>query len=142
MKLVRHILDTKGNEIWHTTPEDSVLDAIKLMAEKKIGALLVMENENLSGIVSERDYARKVILQGKSSRETPVKDIMTAEVTIIDPQETVEKCMSLMTEKRMRHLPVVEDGKVIGVVSIGDLVKAIIAEQQFHIEQLESYIAT
>lgn len=142
MKLVRHILDTKGDEIWHTTPEDSVLDAIKLMAEKKIGALLVMENENLSGIVSERDYARKVILQGKSSRETPVKDIMTAEVTVVNPQETVEKCMSLMTEKRMRHLPVVEDGKVIGVVSIGDLVKAIIAEQQFQIEQLESYIAS
>ncbi|MGI8669863.1 MAG: CBS domain-containing protein [Aridibacter sp.] len=142
MKLVRHILDTKGNEIWHTTPEDSVLDAIKLMAEKKIGALLVMENENLSGIVSERDYARKVILQGKSSRETPVKDIMTAEVTIINPQETVEKCMALMTEKRMRHLPVVEDDKVIGVISIGDLVKAIIAEQQFQIEQLESYIAS
>jgi CBS domain-containing protein len=142
MKLVRHILDTKGDEIWHTTPEDSVLDAIKLMAEKKIGALLVMENENLSGIVSERDYARKVILQGKSSKETPVKDIMTAEVTVVNPQETVEKCMSLMTEKRMRHLPVVEDGKVIGVVSIGDLVKAIIAEQQFQIEQLESYIAS
>ncbi len=142
MKLVRHILDTKGDEIWHTTPEDSVLDAIKLMAEKKIGALLVMENEKLSGIVSERDYARKVILQGKSSKETPVKDIMTAEVTVVNPQETVEKCMSLMTEKRMRHLPVVEDGKVIGVVSIGDLVKAIIAEQQFQIEQLESYIAS
>ena len=142
MKLVRHILDTKGDEIWHTTPEDSVLDAIKLMAEKKIGALLVMEDENLSGIVSERDYARKVILQGKSSRETPVKDIMTAEVTVINPQETVEKCMALMTEKRMRHLPVIEDGKVVGVVSIGDLVKAIIAEQQFQIEQLESYIAS
>lgn len=142
MKLVRHILDTKGDEIWHTTPEDSVLDAIKLMAEKKIGALLVMEEDNLSGIVSERDYARKVILQGKSSRETPVRDIMTAEVTVINPQETVEQCMTLMTEKRMRHLPVVDNGKVVGVVSIGDLVKAIIAEQQFHIEQLESYIAS
>ncbi|MGI8545504.1 MAG: CBS domain-containing protein [Aridibacter sp.] len=142
MKLVRHILDTKGNEIWHTTPEDSVLDAIKLMAEKKIGALLVMEEDNLSGIVSERDYARKVILQGKSSRETPVRDIMTAEVVVINPQETVEQCMTLMTEKRMRHLPVVDNGKVVGVVSIGDLVKAIIAEQQFHIEQLESYIAS
>lgn len=142
MKLVRHILDSKGDEIWHITPKDSVLDAIKLMAEKKIGALLVMENENLSGIVSERDYARKVILQGKSSKETPVRDIMTAEVTFTNPLETVEKCMALMTEKRMRHLPVVEDGKVIGVISIGDLVKAIIAEQQFHIDQLESYIAS
>ncbi len=142
MKLVRHILDSKGDEIWHITPEDSVLDAIKLMAEKKIGALLVMEDDNLSGIVSERDYARKVILQGKSSRETPVRDIMTAEVTITNPWETVEQCMSLMTEKRMRHLPVIEDEKVVGVVSIGDLVKAIIADQQFQIEQLESYIAT
>ncbi len=142
MKLVRHILDSKGDEIWHITPEDSVLDAIKLMAEKKIGALLVMEDDNLSGIVSERDYARKVILQGKSSRETPVRDIMTAEVTITNPLETVEQCMSLMTEKRMRHLPVIEDEKVVGVVSIGDLVKAIIADQQFQIEQLESYIAT
>ncbi len=142
MKLVRHILDSKGDEIWHITPEDSVLDAIKLMAEKKIGALLVMEDDNLSGIVSERDYARKVILQGKSSRETPVRDIMTAEVTITNPLETVEQCMSLMTEKRMRHLPVIEDEKVVGVVSIGDLVKAIIADQQFQIEQLESYITT
>lgn len=142
MKLVRHILNSKGNEIWHITSEDSVLDAIKLMAEKKIGALLVMDNDNLSGIISERDYARKVILQGKSSRETPVKEIMSAEVVITNPAETVEKCMSLMTDNRIRHLPVVENGKVIGVLSIGDLVKAIIAEQQFQIEQLESYIAT
>ncbi len=142
MKLVRHIIDSKGNDIWHITSEDSVLDAIKMMAEKGIGALLVMDNEDLSGIVSERDYARKVILKGKSSRETPVKDIMTAEVVVTNPAETVEQCMALMTENRIRHLPVVEDGKVVGVLSIGDLVKAIIAEQQFHIEQLESYIAS
>lgn len=142
MKLVKHIIDSKGNDIWHITPNDSVLDAIKMMAEKKIGALLVMQDEKLSGIVSERDYARKVILQGKSSKETPVQDIMTAEVVVIDPTETVERCMELMTEKRIRHLPVVEDGKVVGVLSIGDLVKAIIAEQQFQIEQLESYIST
>ncbi len=142
MKLVRHILDTKGKEIWHITPEDSVLDAIKLMAEKKIGALLVMEGDNLSGIVSERDYARKVILKGKSSKDTPVKEIMTAEVIITNPRETVDKCMSLMTEKRMRHLPVIDDGKLVGLVSIGDLVKAIIADQQFQIEQLESYIVS
>lgn len=141
MKLVRHILDSKGKEIWHIAPDDSVLDAIKLMAEKKIGALLVMRDGDLSGIVSERDYARKVILKGKSSSETPVGEIMTAEVTVTKPQETVEKCMALMTEKRIRHLPVVENGRVIGVLSIGDLVKAIIAEQQFQIEQLESYIA-
>jgi CBS domain-containing protein len=142
MKLVKHILESKGTDIWQITPEDSVLDAIKLMAEKKIGALLVMEDDHLGGIVSERDYARKVVLKGKSSRETFVKDIMSAEVFITNPQETVEQCMSLMTDKRIRHLPVVEDGKVIGVLSIGDLVKAIIAEQQFQIEQLESYITT
>lgn len=141
MKLVKHILHSKGNEIWHVTSEDSVLDAIKLMAEKKIGALLVMEKDNLDGVVSERDYARKVILKGKSSSGTPVKEIMTAEVVVTNPQETVEKCMALMTENRIRHLPVVEDGKVIGVLSIGDLVKAIIADQQHQIEQLESYIS-
>ncbi len=141
MKLVKHILSSKENAIWHITPDESVVDAIKLMAEKRIGALLVMENEELIGIISERDYARKVILQGKSSKETPVKDIMTAEVYRIQPEQTVEDCMEIMTEKRFRHLPVIEGGKVIGVLSIGDLVKAIIAEQQFTIEQLESYIA-
>ncbi len=142
MKLVRHILDSKGNEIWHITSEESVLEAIKLMAEKGIGALLVMDNDDLNGIVSERDYARKVILQGRSSRETPVRDIMTAEVVVTGPQETVEKCMALMTKHKIRHLPVVEDGKVVGVLSIGDLVKAIIADQQFQIEQLENYITS
>lgn len=142
MKLVKHILDSKGQDIWHISSEDSVLDAIKLMAEKKIGALLVMNDKNLDGVVSERDYARKVILKGKSSRETPVGDIMTDKVIITNSQETVEKCMALMTRNRIRHLPVVEDGKVIGVLSIGDLVKAIIEDQQFQIEQLESYIST
>ena len=142
MKLVKHILDSKGNEIWSVEQDDSVLDAIKKMAEKKIGALLVMHDDELDGIVSERDYARKVVLRGKSSRETPVRDIMTAEVVVTNPAETVEKCMELMTQKRVRHLPVVEDGKVVGVLSIGDLVKAIIAEQQFQIEQLENYIAS
>lgn len=142
MKLVKYILDSKGNEIWHITPDDSVLNAIKMMAEKQIGALLVMENNELVGILSERDYARKVILKGKSSRETPVKDIMTAEVICADPLQTVEQCMEIMTEKHIRHLPVREGGKVVGVLSIGDLVKAIIAEQQFTIEQLESYIAS
>ena len=141
MKLVKHILDSKENVIWHITPDKSVLDAIKLMAEKKIGALLVMENEKLVGIISERDYARKVILQGKSSKQTPVRDIMTANVHRILPEQTVEDCMEIMTEKRFRHLPVLEGEKVVGVLSIGDLVKAIIAEQQFTIEQLEGYIA-
>jgi CBS domain-containing protein len=142
MKLVKHILETKGGEIWHIAPGESVLDAIKLMAEKKIGALLVMENERLVGIISERDYARKVILRGKSSSETPVSEIMTAEVFSIEPLETVEDCMKLMTDKRIRHLPVLENGKVVGVLSIGDLVKEIIAEQEFTIRQLENYITS
>ncbi len=142
MKLVKHIIDTKGNEIWHIAPEDSVLDAIKMMAEKGIGALLVMQDERLVGIVSERDYARKVILQGKSSGETPVSEIMTAEVFSIEPLESVEDCMKLMTDKRIRHLPVMENEKVVGVLSIGDLVKEIIAEQEFTIKQLENYITS
>lgn len=140
MKLVKHILDSKGNDIWFIAPDDTVLNAIKLMAEKKIGALLVMENERLSGIVSERDYARKVILLGKASNQTPVRDIMTAEVVSTRPDQTVEQCMELMTDKRIRHLPVIENDKVVGVLSIGDLVKAIIAEQKFQIEQLENYM--
>ncbi len=142
MKLVKNLIENKGNEIWSIAPEASVLDAIKLMAEKKIGALLVMEDERLVGIVSERDYARKVILQGRSSRETPVREIMTAEVFSIEPVETVEDCMKLMTEKRVRHLPVMENEKVVGVLSIGDLVKEIIAEQEFTIRQLENYITS
>lgn len=140
MKLVKNILDSKGNEIWHVAPDDSVLDAIKMMAEKGVGALLVMENGNLAGILSERDYARKVILKGRSSEKTPVKDIMTAEVVCANPQHSVEECMSLMTEKHIRHLPVVQDEKVVGVLSIGDLVKAIIEEQNVTIKQLEMYI--
>ncbi|MCW5962377.1 MAG: CBS domain-containing protein [Pyrinomonadaceae bacterium] len=142
MKLVKNILASKGSEIWHTTSDDSVLNAIKMMAEKGVGALLVMDNGRLVGIMSERDYARKVILQGKSSRETPVSEIMTIGVEVVDPIDTVERCMELMTDKRIRHLPVVENDSVIGVLSIGDLVKAIIEEQQFQIEQLESYIAS
>lgn len=140
MKLVKHILDTKGNDIWHIAPEDSVLDAIKMMAEKGVGALLVMSDEKLVGILSERDYARKVILKGKSSKKTPVKDIMTAEVVCASPEQSVEECMRAMTEKHIRHLPVMQDEKVVGVLSIGDLVKAIIEEQHFTIKQLEMYI--
>jgi CBS domain-containing protein len=142
MKLVKHILETKGSDIWRIAPDESVLDAIKLMAEKKIGALLVMEDESLVGIISERDYARKVILRGKSSRETPVNEIMTAQVVTTEPSESVEGCMKLMTDGRIRHLPVVDSGKVVGVLSIGDLVKEIIAEQEFTIKQLENYITS
>lgn len=140
MKLVKNILDSKGSDIWHVAPDDSVLDAIKMMAEKGIGALLVMENGKLAGILSERDYARKIILKGRSSEKTPVKDIMTAEVVCANLEQSVEDCMSLMTENRIRHLPVVQDEKVVGVLSIGDLVKAIIEEQHFTIKQLEMYI--
>ena len=137
---VRQLLDRKGRQIFSVAPGAAVLDAIRLMAERHVGALLVMEGETLSGIVSERDYARKVILMGRSSADTPVRDIMTAAVVTVQPETPVEKCMQIMTEQRVRHLPVIEGGRVAGMVSIGDLVKAVIAEQQQHIEQLESYI--
>jgi CBS domain-containing protein len=140
MTTVRQILATKGTEVWSVTPDTSVYDAMALMAEKEVGALLVMEDGNLAGLVSERDYARKVVLEGKASRSTPVAEIMTTVVLHVSPGHSVEECMALMTDKRVRHLPVLEDDAVIGMVSIGDLVKAIIAEQRFVIEQLESYI--
>jgi CBS domain-containing protein len=140
MITVRQLLDRKGRQIFSIAPGTAVLEAIRLMAERHVGALLVMEGETLSGIVSERDYARKVILMGRSSADTPVRDIMTAAVITVQPETLVEKCMQVMTERRVRHLPVIEAGRVVGMVSIGDLVKAVIAEQQQHIEQLESYI--
>ena len=137
---VRHLLDQKGRQVFSIGPGAAVLEAIRLMADRHVGALLVMEGETLSGIVSERDYARKVILMGRSSADTPVRDIMTVAVVTVQPETPVEKCMQIMTERRVRHLPVLEGGRVVGMVSIGDLVKAVIAEQQQHIEQLESYI--
>jgi CBS domain-containing protein len=140
MITVRQLLDKKGRQIFSIAPGTAVLEAIRLMAERHVGALLVMEGETLSGIVSERDYARKVILMGRSSADTPVRDIMTAAVITVQPETPVEECMQVMTERRVRHLPVIEAGRVVGMVSIGDLVKAVIAEQQQHIEQLESYI--
>ena len=140
MTSVRQLLDRKGREIFSIAPGAAVLEAIRLMAERHVGALLVMDGEALSGIVSERDYARKVILMGRSSADTPVRDIMTATVITVQPETPVAKCMQIMTERRVRHLPVIESGRVVGMVSIGDLVKAVIAEQQQHIEQLESYI--
>ena len=140
MITVRQLLDKKGRQIFSIGPGAAVLEAIRLMAERHVGALLVMEGETLSGIVSERDYARKVILMGRSSADTPVRDIMTVAVVTVQPETAVEKCMQIMTERRVRHLPVIEAGRVVGMVSIGDLVKAVIAEQQQHIEQLESYI--
>ena len=137
---VRQLLAQKGRQVFSIAPGAAVLEAIRLMAERHVGALLVMEGETLSGIVSERDYARKVILMGRSSAATPVRDIMTVAVVTVQPETPVEKCMQLMTERRVRHLPVIEAGRVVGMVSIGDLVKAVIADQQQHIEQLESYI--
>jgi CBS domain-containing protein len=140
MTTVAQILQGKGHQVWSVSPVTLVYNALKLMAEKNVGALLVLEGDELKGIFSERDYARKVILEGKSSREIPVKEIMSTEVFTALPQQSVEECMAQMTEKHVRHLPVVEDGRVIGIISIGDAVKAIIAEREFTIKQLENYI--
>jgi CBS domain-containing protein len=137
---VRHLLDRKGRAIYSVKPDDPVLEAIRIMAERHVGALLVMKNGQLAGIVSERDYARKVILLGRSSADTPVSQIMSTPVLTVTPANSVQECMQLMTERRVRHLPVLESGQVIGMVSIGDLVKALIEDQQQTIEQLESYI--
>lgn len=141
MKLVSHVLDAKGRDVMSIRPDESVLDAIKLMSVKGIGALLVLEQDQLVGIVTERDYARKVILKGRSSDTTRVSEIMTSDVVTTSSSQTVEQCMNTVTERRIRHLPVVDDGKVTGIISIGDLVKAIIADQRQAIEQLEHYIS-
>jgi CBS domain-containing protein len=142
MRSISHVLDTKGRDAWHIAPDDSVYNAIKMMADKEVGALLVMEGEKLIGIISERDYARKMILTGRSSPQTPVSQIMTKSVFYVRSDQTVEECMTLMTEKRLRHLPVVDEGRVTGVLSMGDLVKSIITEQKIKIEQLEQYITS
>lgn len=141
MKSVRNILDAKGRQVWTIRPTDSVFDALKLMAEKNVGALVVTEADRVRGIFSERDYARKIILLDRSSKNTPVSAVMDSTVLYAWPSQTVDECMALVTEKRVRHLPVVEDGVLEGLVSIGDLVKAVIEDQQFIIEQLEHYIA-
>ena len=140
MTTVRQLLDRKDRAVFSVGPEAPVLEAIRAMAEHHVGALLVMSGEVLAGIVSERDYARKVILLGRSSADTPVRDIMTFPVITVSPDDTVQTCMQLMTDKRVRHLPVIDGGRVVGMVSIGDLVKAVIAEQRAQIEQLEHYI--
>jgi CBS domain-containing protein len=141
MTIIRQLLEKKGADVWSISPESTVYDALLLLAEKNIGALLVLQEGQLAGIFSERDYARKVALRGKTSMKTLVREIMTEKVITVGPQTTVEEAMSLMTEKHFRHLPVVEDDKIIGVVSIGDLVKSIIAHQEYMINQLESYIS-
>ena len=141
MTTVRQLLDKKGNNVWSTSSESSVYDALLLLAEKNIGALLVIDEGQLAGIVSERDYARKVVLQGKASMKTPVREIMTEEVVTVSPENSIEEAMALMTEKKIRHLPVTADNEIVGVISIGDLVESIIAEQEIMINQLESYIS-
>jgi CBS domain-containing protein len=141
MQTAKQVLELKGDTVWSVTPADSVYTAIELMADKSIGALVVLENAAVVGILSERDYARKVILRGRSSRDTPVKDIMSDKVVHTDPHKSIEECISLMSEKRIRHLPVIEDNRLVGLVSMGDLVKALIAKQQMLIEQLEHYIS-
>ena len=140
MRTVRQLLEAKAPEVFAIGPDDPVVDAIRLMAEKRIGALLVMEAGKLAGIVSERDYARKVVLQGRSSLDTPVRDIMTADVVSIGLDDTTDRCMQLVTDRRIRHLPVLDGDSVLGVVSIGDLVKAVIEDQQLELDQLQRYI--
>jgi len=140
MKTLKQLLEAKGGNVYSITPDARVFDALTLMAEREVGALVVMEGGTLAGIISERDYARKVILHGRSSHDLEVRDIMTSKVISVHPGQTVGECMALMTEKRVRHLPVTEGERLIGVLSIGDLVKEVIAEQRQTIEQLESYI--
>jgi len=140
MKTLKQLLAAKGNQVYSIGPDAKVIEALQLMAQKDVGALVVMEGGRLVGMLSERDYARKVILHGRSSQDVPVRDIMTSDVITIDPGKTIEDCMGLVTQRRIRHLPVCEGEKLIGLVSIGDLVKEVIADQEQTIKQLESYI--
>ncbi len=140
MTTVSQLLGHKPRAVHSVAPDAPVLEAIRLMAEHSVGALLVMQGEKLAGIISERDYARKVILKGRSSADTPVKQVMTAEVITVEPGFTTHQCMQMMTDRRVRHLPVVENGRVVGMLSIGDLVRSVLAEQAQTIEQLENYI--
>jgi len=141
MNNIEKLLDTKNKEIWTISPDDSVFDAIKKMCDKSIGALPVVSDEKLVGIISERDYTRKVILEGRTSKETKVKDIMTTTVFHASENQKIEECMAIMTKHHIRHLPVVIDGKLLGMISIGDIVKYIISDQKFKIEQLEKNIS-
>lgn len=147
MRTVRQLLEGKASgrrppEVYAVGHDAAVIEAIRLMAEKRIGAVLVMQGTRLAGILSERDYARKIVLEGRSSRDTPVSDIMTAEVIAVGPDDTTDTCMQLVTHHRIRHLPVCEGGQVVGVVSIGDLVKAVIEDQRLELDQLQRYIAS
>ena len=141
MRSVNDLLSVKGSEVWAVSPDSTVYDALKMMADKNIGAVIVMEGETLAGIFSERDYARKVVLQGKFSREILVREIMTGEVVSVRPDQSIQDCMALMTQGRFRHLPVLDDeGRLRGLISIGDVVRAVVSEQEFMIHQLENFI--
>jgi len=141
MKRVSNIFQTKSNSIYFVSPDASVLEALQIMMDKNISALLVMEGPELKGIFTERDYARKIILQGKSSKETKIKDVMTAKLEVINLNSSIDQCMQIMTDKHIRHLPVIDNGKVSGMISIGDLVKFVIEDQKQTIEQLQNYIS-
>ena len=140
MKTVRDILRKKGYEIWSVSPTTRIYETLQLMDEKNVGAVLVLDSGSLVGVFSERDYARKVVLKGRSSKKTPVGDAMTSPVTCVRPEQPIEECMALMSDKRVRHLPVIENNQLTAVISIGDVVQEIISEQEFIIEQLENYI--
>ena len=142
MKFVSEMLKGKGRDVWTVSPDSTVYDALQVMADKNVGALMVLENDQVVGVFSERDYARKVILKGKASKDTPVSEIMSTKLVWVRPDQTIEDCMDLMTNRRIRHLAVLEEGRPIGVISIGDVVKAIISGQEFTIQQLEHYIAS
>lgn len=140
MKSVKDILRIKGDQVWSVHPDDSLFEALRIMSERNVGALVVLEGENLVGVISERDYARKIILKGKTSRETRVREVMSENPICVDPDTEVEICMALMTDRRVRHLPVLDRGRLVGVISIGDVVKAVLSEKESLIEQLEKYI--
>ncbi len=142
MKLVQQIINAKGHDVWSIHPDDSVFDAIQEMAEKNVGALVVIEDDKLAGIISERDYARKVILLGKASKQTAVRDIMVSKVICVGLDQTIDECMAIMTEKRIRHLPVMHEGKMAGMITLGDVVKTIIEDQKYEIDELQQYIHT
>ncbi len=141
MKTVKQILEEKGCQVWSVAPTATMFEALTMMAEREVGALTVLEGDKLVGIISERDYARKVILRGRTSRDTLVQEIMSSPVICVHLHQTVDECMALMTGRRFRHLPVLEEQKLVGIVSIGDLVRSLIEHQQFYIAQLESYIS-
>ena len=140
MHTVRQLLQTKGNEVWSVAPQTTVYQVLELMADKNVGALVVVAGRKVVGIFTERDYARKVILKGKDSKTVAVGELMTKNVLYVGPDETIDKCMALMTDKHTRHLPVLEKGQLVGLISIGDVVKSVISDQQFTIQELERYI--